>query len=103
MCSLTICSCDDGYQMGEDEITHATVGLVLNSLDDIHCLTEARHKDTDFLDNILDDDQLHALLNLYDQISTNSYRPFRWANTNIQIDVGCYWLKWTHAMNTNLE
>ena len=66
--------------MGEDEITHATVGLVLNSLDDIHCLTEARHKDTDFLDNILDDDQLHALLNLYDQISTNSYRPFRWVN-----------------------
>ena len=81
--------------MGEDEITHATVGLVLNSLDDIHCLTEARHKDTDFLDNILDDDQLHALLNLYDQISTNSYRPFRWAQTQISRCEGFYWLKWT--------
>ena len=81
--TIILGSCDDGYQMGEDEITHATVGLVLNSLDDIHCLTEARHKDTDFLDNILDDDQLHALLNLYDQISTNSYRPFRWANKYI--------------------
>ena len=78
--TIILGSCDDGYQMGEDEITHATVGLVLNSLDDIHCLTEARHKDTDFLDNILEDDQLHALLNLYDQISTNNYRPFRWAN-----------------------
>ena len=78
-CLLKCCytfSCD-GYQIGEDEITHATVGLVLDSLDDIHCLTEARHKETDFLDNILHDDQLHALLNLYDQISTNSYRPFR--------------------------
>ena len=81
--TIILGSCDDGYQMGEDEITHATVGLVLNSLDDIHCLTEARHKDTDFLDNILDDDQLHALLNLYDQISTNSYRPFRWVNKYI--------------------
>ena len=69
-------SCE-GYQVGEDEITHATVGLVLDSLDDIHCLTEAKYKDTDFLTNILEDDQLHALLNLYDQISTNSYRPFR--------------------------
>ena len=63
--------------MGEDEITHATVGLVLDSLDDIHCLTEAKYKDTDFLTKILEDEQLHALLNLYDQISTNSYRPFR--------------------------
>ena len=53
------------------------MGLVLDSLDDIHCLTEAKYKDTDFLTNILEDDQLHALLNLYDQISTNSYRPFR--------------------------
>ena len=53
------------------------MGLVLDSLDDIHCLTEAKYKDTDFLTNILEDEQLHALLNLYDQISTNSYRPFR--------------------------
>ena len=32
----------------------------------------------DFLASILEDEQLHTLLNLYDQISTNSYRPFRW-------------------------
>ena len=74
---LTDCFSCEGYQVGEDEITHATVGLVLDSLDDIHCLTEAKYKDTDFLTNILEDEQLHALLNLYDQISTNSYRPFR--------------------------
>ena len=85
-------SCD-GYQIGEDEITHATVGLVLDSLDDIHCLTEARHKETDFLDNILHDDQLHALLNLYDQISTNSYRPFRWL-TNLFISISVLLFIW---------
>jgi len=69
-------SCD-GFHLGEDEITHATVGLVLDSLDDIHCLTEAKQKEQEFLASILEDDQLHTLLNLYDQISTNSYRPFR--------------------------
>ena len=74
------------------------VGLVLDSLDDIHCLTEAKQKEEvratwagyggrnegiitllqDFLTSILEDEQLHTLLNLYDQISTNSYRPFRY-------------------------
>ena len=65
------------------ETGNTDLGLVLRSLDDIHCLTEARHKDTDFLEPILQDDQLHALLNLYDQISTNSYRPFRYYYLNI--------------------
>jgi len=37
-------SCD-GFQLADDEITSATVGLVLDSLDDIHCITEAKHKD----------------------------------------------------------
>lgn len=40
----SICSCD-GFQLADDEITSATVGLVLDSLDDIHCITEAKHKD----------------------------------------------------------
>ena len=39
-----IISCDD-LQNTEDEITSATVGLVLDSLDDIHCITESKHKD----------------------------------------------------------
>ena len=67
--------------------------MVLDSLDDIHCLTEAKQKEEvrmgwqerqdktlfqDFLTSILEDEQLHTLLNLYDQISTNSYRPFRY-------------------------
>ena len=58
-------------------MTAAAVGLVLDSLDDIHCLLEARNKDPDFLFPMLCDQQLHQLLNLYDEINTNSYRPFR--------------------------
>ena len=38
----------------------------------------------DFLASILEDEQLHTLLNLYDQISTNSYRPFRLQTVQLQ-------------------
>ena len=38
----------------------------------------------DFLASILEDEQLHTLLNLYDQISTNSYRPFRFQTLQLQ-------------------
>jgi hypothetical protein len=62
---------------GDDEVTAAAVGLVLDSLDDIHCLLEAKNKDPDFLYSVLGDVQLHSLLNLYDGINTSSYRPFR--------------------------
>ena len=61
----------------DDEITSAAVGLVLDSLDDIHCLLEAKNRDGDFLSSVLQDPALHSLLNLYDQISTNNSRPFR--------------------------
>ncbi len=61
----------------DDEVTSAAVGLVLDSLDDIHCLIEAKNKDEDFLGAVLQDPALHSLLNLYDQISTNKSRPFR--------------------------
>lgn len=40
----------------------SAVSLVLDSLDDIHCLQEAPLKDRDFLHSVLDDRQLHALL-----------------------------------------
>ena len=38
------------------------MSLVLDSLDDIHFLQEAPHKEPNFLNSILDDRQLHALL-----------------------------------------
>nr|CAD7203713.1 unnamed protein product [Timema douglasi] len=38
------------------------VSLVLDSLDDIHCLQEPPLNDRDFLHSVLEDRQLHALL-----------------------------------------
>ncbi|EEC16687.1 phosphorylase kinase gamma subunit, putative, partial [Ixodes scapularis] len=38
------------------------VSTVLDSLDDIHCLTDCSERDRDFLLSVLEDSQLHALL-----------------------------------------
>ena len=45
-----------GEPVGRD--TAAAVGLVLDSLDDIHCLLEAKNKDPDFLYSVLCDLQV---------------------------------------------
>lgn len=66
----------------DDEVTSAAVGLILDSLDDIHCLLEAKNKDEDFLAPVLEDSALRSLLNLYDQICNNSHRPFRYPPTD---------------------
>ena len=66
----------------DDEVTSAAVGLILDSLDDIHCLLEAKNKDEDFLAPVLEDPALRSLLNLYDQICNNSHRPFRYPPTD---------------------
>ena len=66
----------------DDEVTSAAVGLILDSLDDIHCLLEAKNKDEDFLAPVLEDPSLRSLLNLYDQICNNSHRPFRYPPTD---------------------
>lgn len=47
---------------GDDEVTAAAVGLVLDSLDDIHCLLEAKNKDPDFLYSVLCDLQVNKLI-----------------------------------------
>ena len=73
----------------DDEVTSTAVGFVLDSLDDIHCLLEAKNRavedQPDFLNPVLQDRPLHALLNLYDQISTTSYRPFRYPSSDATI------------------
>jgi hypothetical protein len=43
-------------------LPQGAVSLVLDSLDDIHCLQEAPLNDRDFLQSVLEDRQLHALL-----------------------------------------
>ncbi|XP_071451420.1 peripheral plasma membrane protein CASK isoform X6 [Hetaerina americana] len=78
--------CDDGFlDFGEDEATSKAVNMILDSLDDIHCLQEgaipapatnsacaASSRENHFLQEVLEDKQLHALLNLYDRISTRA-------------------------------
>ncbi|KAG0425928.1 hypothetical protein HPB47_026921 [Ixodes persulcatus] len=41
------------------------VSTVLDSLDDIHCLTDCSERDRDFLLSVLEDSQLHALLDRF--------------------------------------
>ena len=55
ICSEHICKLCVGLSQG-------AVSLVLDSLDDIHCLQEAPLNDRDFLHSVLEDRQLHALL-----------------------------------------
>ncbi|CAL4059052.1 unnamed protein product, partial [Meganyctiphanes norvegica] len=63
--------CDD------DVCSTGAVGVVLDSLDDIQCLQECPVKDRDFLLSVLDDTQLHILLDLYDRIHSASVSPGR--------------------------
>ncbi|XP_022244339.1 peripheral plasma membrane protein CASK-like isoform X2 [Limulus polyphemus] len=61
-----------------DEVTSAgAVSAVLDSLDNIHCLTDCSKRERDFLLSVLEDSQLHALLDLYDRINTKSYCPIK--------------------------
>ncbi|XP_054265767.1 peripheral plasma membrane protein CASK isoform X5 [Macrosteles quadrilineatus] len=62
---------------GDDEISSAAVNMIIDSLDDIHCLQEPPLDDRDFLQAVLEDRQLHALLELYDRISSKVVSPTR--------------------------
>ncbi|XP_055925445.1 peripheral plasma membrane protein CASK-like isoform X4 [Argiope bruennichi] len=56
---------DRGPDFDLEEVTSAgAVSLILDSLDDIHCLTECPEHEREFLMSVLDDTQLHALLDI---------------------------------------
>ncbi|GBN43833.1 Peripheral plasma membrane protein CASK [Araneus ventricosus] len=56
---------DRGPDFDLEEVTSAgAVSLILDSLDDIHCLTECPEHEREFLMSVLDDTQLHALLDV---------------------------------------
>ncbi|XP_076069220.1 peripheral plasma membrane protein CASK-like [Oratosquilla oratoria] len=61
----------------DDVCSTGAVSVVLDSLDDIQCLQECPVRDRDFLLNVLEDRQLHALLDLYDRIHSASVSPGR--------------------------
>ncbi|XP_052830557.1 peripheral plasma membrane protein CASK isoform X3 [Octopus bimaculoides] len=55
--------------------TLAAVSQVLDSLEEIQCLTDCAEADKDFLESVLQDTKLHALLNLYDRINSQNFQP----------------------------
>ncbi|XP_064614750.1 peripheral plasma membrane protein CASK-like isoform X3 [Liolophura sinensis] len=59
----------------DEEITSAAVSQILDSLEEIQCLTECSEKEKDFLESVFQDTKLHALLDLYDKINTKSVCP----------------------------
>ncbi|XP_063967725.1 peripheral plasma membrane protein CASK-like isoform X3 [Lytechinus pictus] len=56
----------------DDPTSSGAVAQVLDSLEEIQCLTDCDEKDLDFLHTIFEDTQLHSLLDLYDKINTKS-------------------------------
>ncbi|XP_037392323.1 calcium/calmodulin-dependent serine protein kinase b isoform X8 [Pygocentrus nattereri] len=53
------------------------VSQVLDSLEEIHALTDCSEKDLDFLHSVFQDQHLHTLLDLYDKINTRSSPQIR--------------------------
>ncbi|XP_045553895.1 peripheral plasma membrane protein CASK isoform X6 [Salmo salar] len=61
----------------EDPTSSGAVSQVLDSLEEIHALTDCSEKDLDFLHSVFQDQNLHTLLDLYDQINTRSSPQIR--------------------------
>ncbi|XP_017303785.2 peripheral plasma membrane protein CASK isoform X2 [Diaphorina citri] len=62
---------------GEDELTSSAISMILESLDDIECLQEQLYEDKTMMNSLLEDKQLHILLELYDKISSKVISPNR--------------------------
>ncbi|XP_055344173.1 peripheral plasma membrane protein CASK-like isoform X2 [Paramacrobiotus metropolitanus] len=80
-----------GMEMDDPATSSAAVSLVLDSLDEIQCLTNLRDIEKDFLHDILEDTTLHTLLNLYDRIGsqgqTGTVRPRSGDAVGLIVDV----------------
>nr|CAH8838357.1 unnamed protein product [Trichobilharzia regenti] len=63
---------DDDILDEDDEVTSAAVSAVLDSFEEMQCLTECFEKDTDLFQPVFEDEHLHCLLELYDHINTQS-------------------------------
>ncbi|XP_059418162.1 peripheral plasma membrane protein CASK-like isoform X3 [Carassius carassius] len=61
----------------EDPTSSGAVSQVLDSLEEIHALTDCSEKDLDFLHSVFQDHHLHTLLDLYDKINTKSSQQIR--------------------------
>ncbi|XP_027020007.1 peripheral plasma membrane protein CASK isoform X2 [Tachysurus vachellii] len=61
----------------EDPTSSGAISQVLDSLEEIHALTDCSEKDLDFLHSVFQDQHLHTLLDLYDKINTKSSPQIR--------------------------
>uniref|UniRef100_A0A8C2BD80 non-specific serine/threonine protein kinase n=1 Tax=Cyprinus carpio TaxID=7962 RepID=A0A8C2BD80_CYPCA len=74
---------EDLHDFSEDPTSSGTspvpraVSQVLDSLEEIHALTDCSEKDLDFLHSVFQDQHLHTLLDLYDKINTRSSPQIR--------------------------
>ncbi|XP_037095481.1 peripheral plasma membrane protein CASK isoform X27 [Syngnathus acus] len=65
------------HDFSEDPTSSGAVSQVLDSLEEIHALTDCSEKDLDFLHSVFQDQHLHTLLDLYDKINTRSSPQIR--------------------------
>ncbi|KAF8569074.1 hypothetical protein P879_03554 [Paragonimus westermani] len=59
----------------DDEVTSAAVSAILDSLEEMQCLTECSEKDADLFQSVFEDEHLHCLLELYDHINSYGLGP----------------------------
>ncbi|CAB1457174.1 unnamed protein product, partial [Pleuronectes platessa] len=65
------------HDFSSDPTSSGAVSQVLDSLEEIHGLTDCSEKDLDFLHSVFQDQHLHTLLDLYDKINTRSSPQIR--------------------------
>ncbi|XP_035030631.1 peripheral plasma membrane protein CASK isoform X16 [Hippoglossus stenolepis] len=65
------------HDFTSDPTSSGAVSQVLDSLEEIHGLTDCSEKDLDFLHSVFQDQHLHTLLDLYDKINTRSSPQIR--------------------------
>ncbi|XP_063733962.1 peripheral plasma membrane protein CASK-like isoform X3 [Eleginops maclovinus] len=68
---------EDLHDFTDDPTSSGAVSQVLDSLEEIHALTDCSEKDMDFLHSVFQDQHLHTLLDLYDKINTRSSPQIR--------------------------
>uniref|UniRef100_A0AAV2LCA4 Uncharacterized protein n=1 Tax=Knipowitschia caucasica TaxID=637954 RepID=A0AAV2LCA4_KNICA len=65
------------HDFTDDPASSGAVSQVLDSLEEIHALTDCSEKDMDFLHSVFQDQHLHTLLDLYDKINSRSSPQIR--------------------------
>ncbi|XP_018332051.1 peripheral plasma membrane protein CASK isoform X2 [Agrilus planipennis] len=68
---------DSFSDFGDEEVSSSAVAVILDSLDDIYCLQESQPQERAHHLALLEDTDLHSLLELYDKIANKIPPPVR--------------------------